>query len=74
VHLLGDASGQSRGEAAARPGQTRHLPVLTCDKRLVGIISMGDMGATNGSGRAGEAVAGMSQPGDQHSQTGGSRI
>jgi CBS domain-containing protein len=53
--------------------QVRRLPVLTRDKRLVGIISLGDMAMSNGSGRVGEAVAGISQPGGQHSQTGGSR-
>jgi CBS domain-containing protein len=53
--------------------QVRRLPVLTRDKRLVGIISLGDMAMSNGSGPVGEAVAGISQPGGQHSQTGGSR-
>ena len=53
--------------------QVRRLPVLTRDKRLVGIISLGDMAVTDGSGRVGEAVAGISQPGGQHSQTGGPR-
>jgi CBS-domain-containing membrane protein len=51
--------------------QVRRLPVLTRDKRLVGIVSLGDMAMSNGSGRVGEAVAGISQPGGQHSQTGG---
>jgi CBS domain-containing protein len=53
--------------------QVRRLPVLTRDKRLVGIISLGDMAMSDGSGRVGEAVAGISQPGGQHSQTGGAR-
>jgi CBS-domain-containing membrane protein len=53
--------------------QVRRLPVLTRDKRLVGIISLGDLAMSDGSGSAGEAVAGISQPGGQHSQTGGSR-
>jgi CBS domain-containing protein len=53
--------------------QVRRLPVLTREKRLVGIVSLGDMAVSEGSGRAGEAVAGISQPGGQHSQTGGSR-
>jgi hypothetical protein len=47
--------------------------VLTREKRLVGIISLGDMAVTDEAGKAGEAVAGISQPGGQHSQTGGSR-
>jgi CBS domain-containing protein len=53
--------------------QVRRLPVLTRDKRLVGIISLGDMAVTEGGSQAGEAVAGISQPGGQHSQTGGPR-
>ena len=52
--------------------QVRRLPVLTRDKRLVGIISLGDMAMSDG-GRVGDAVAGISQPGGQHSQTGGPR-
>jgi CBS domain-containing protein len=53
--------------------QVRRLPVLTRDKRLVGIISLGDMAMSDGSGQVGEAVAGISQPGGQHSQSGGPR-
>jgi CBS domain-containing protein len=53
--------------------QVRRLPVLTRDKRLVGIISLGDMAVSDESGKAGEAVAGISQPGGQHSQTSGPR-
>jgi CBS domain-containing protein len=53
--------------------QVRRLPVLNRDKRLVGIISLGDMAATDGSHHVGEAVVGISQPGGQHSQTGGPR-
>src|ERR671921_2952943 len=37
--------------------QVRRLPVLTRDKRLVGIVSLGDMAMSNGSGPVGEAVA-----------------
>ena len=51
--------------------QVRRLPVLTREKRLVGIISLGDMALSDEAG--GEAVAGISQPGGQHSQTGGPR-
>jgi CBS domain-containing protein len=53
--------------------QVRRLPVLTREKRLVGIISLGDMAMSDGAAPAGEAVAGISQPGGQHSQTGGPR-
>ena len=46
----------------------RRMPVVNRDKRLVGILSLGDM-ATDGSGReAGEALEGISRPGGKHSQ------
>jgi CBS domain-containing protein len=47
----------------------RRMPVLNKDKRLVGIISLGDM-ATNGrSEQAGDALSDISMPGGLHSQT-----
>ena len=53
--------------------QVRRLPVLTREKRLVGIISLGDLAMSDKAAKVGAAVAGISQPGGQHSQTGGSR-
>ena len=53
--------------------RVRRLPVLTREKRLVGIISLGDMAVSDEPGKAGEAVAGISQPGGQHSQSSGPR-
>jgi CBS domain-containing protein len=50
--------------------QVRRLPVLNRDKRLVGIVSLGDLAVTDKTGNVGAAVAGISQPGGQHSQTG----
>jgi len=51
--------------------QVRRLPVLTRDKRLVGILSLGDLAVHDKAAKVGAAVAGISQPGGQHSQTGG---
>ncbi|MBA1144597.1 CBS domain-containing protein [Mesorhizobium neociceri] len=49
--------------------QVRRLPVLNRDKRLVGIISLGDL-ATNGEAtEAAVALSGISKPGGEHSQT-----
>jgi CBS domain-containing protein len=49
--------------------QVRRLPVVNRDKRLVGIISLGDIALSTGSqDEAGEALEGISKPGGQHSQ------
>ncbi|PSJ63278.1 CBS domain-containing protein [Kumtagia ephedrae] len=49
--------------------QVRRLPVLSRDKRLIGIVSLGDL-ATNGQAAdAGEALSGISKPGGEHSQS-----
>ena len=53
--------------------QVRRLPVLNPDKRLVGILSLGDLAVMQGGRPAGEALAGISEPGGAHSQTGGAR-
>ncbi|HEU5297428.1 MAG TPA: CBS domain-containing protein [Burkholderiaceae bacterium] len=49
--------------------QLRRLPVLDREKRLVGIVSLGDIVTTTGNARkAGQALAGISQPGGDHNQ------
>jgi len=51
--------------------QVRRLPVLNRDKRLVGIVSLGDLakdGATD-TAPAGEALSEISQKGGEHSQS-----
>ncbi len=52
--------------------KVRRLPVLNRDKRLVGILSLGDLAVMQGSQPAGSALTGISKPGGEHSQTGGS--
>ena len=46
--------------------QVRRLPVVNREKRLVGIISIGDVARSEGGGTAGEAVKGVSKPGGAH--------
>ncbi|MDN2568149.1 CBS domain-containing protein [Aquibium sp. A9E412] len=53
--------------------QIRRLPVLDRDKRLVGILAIGDIAFQAGGAAASAALAGVSQPGGPHSQTGGPR-
>ncbi|AZO10170.1 MULTISPECIES: CBS domain-containing protein [unclassified Mesorhizobium] len=49
--------------------QVRRLPVLNRDKRLVGIVSIGDL-ATNGkTAETGDALRDISRPGGEHSQS-----
>ncbi len=49
--------------------KVRRLPVLNRQKRLVGIISLGDIATCEESESAGEALSGISEPGGEHSQS-----
>ena len=50
--------------------KVRRLPVLNKDKRLVGIVSLGDLAIADGPTNAGEALCSISEPGGAHSQSG----
>ncbi len=39
----------------------RRLPVMNCDKRLVGILSLGDVAVMQGGGTAQPAIGGISR-------------
>jgi CBS domain-containing protein len=49
--------------------QVRRLPVVDRDKRLVGILSLGDIALGHSEARAGDALGGISRPGGEHCQT-----
>jgi CBS domain-containing protein len=49
--------------------KVRRLPVLNRDKRLVGIISIGDLAQCEDARHTGQAIADISTPGGAHSQS-----
>lgn len=51
--------------------RVRRLPVVNRDKRLVGIIALGDLVGGEDSQTAGETIKGVSQPGGPHSGSDG---
>jgi CBS domain-containing protein len=48
--------------------QVRRLPVLNRDKRLVGIIALGDIAQAHAGNGTGEALGQISRPSGQHAQ------
>jgi CBS domain-containing protein len=48
--------------------QVRRLPVLSRDKRLVGIIALGDIARAKAGNGTAAALGQISQPGGQHTQ------
>ena len=63
---------QEVDEAIANMGdiQVRRLPVINRAKRLVGILSLGDVAFGGNSGGISKALGAISEPGGQHTQTG----
>jgi CBS domain-containing protein len=52
--------------------KVRRMPVLNRDKRLIGMLSLGDIARSDGhDGTTAMALSGISEPGGEHSQTGG---
>jgi CBS domain-containing protein len=61
---------QNLDEVSAIMGdiQVRRLPVLNRDKRLVGIIALGDIALAQAGNGTGAALSGISRPGGLHAQ------
>jgi CBS domain-containing protein len=61
---------QDLDEVARNMGEVkvRRLPVLNRDKRLVGILSFGDLARKESPAMTGQAISTISQPGGEHSQ------
>ncbi len=63
---------QTGEEVATKMGDilVRRLPVVSRDKRLVGIVSIGDIATCGESDdKVGSALSGISRPGGEHSQS-----
>jgi CBS domain-containing protein len=52
--------------------KVRRMPVVNRDKRLVGMLSLGDIARSDGhDGTSAMALSGISEPGGEHSQSAG---
>ena len=49
--------------------KVRRMPVVNRDKRLVGIISLGDLARREDARTTGQTISEISEPGGDHSQT-----
>jgi CBS domain-containing protein len=49
--------------------QVRRLPVLSRDRKLVGIISLADLSRSEDTSTAEAAITGVSEPGGEHNQS-----
>ena len=48
--------------------KVRRMPVLNREKRMIGILSLGDVALVDDPGVTGEALSEISEPGGKHSQ------
>ena len=72
VHYCFDDEDMDEVTRKMADSQVRRLPVVNRDKRLIGILSLGDVATSrDGADEAGEALSDISRPGGEHSQMGG---
>jgi len=72
VHYCFDDEDMDEVTRKMADSQVRRLPVVNRDKRLIGILSLGDVATSRDSAdEAGEALSDISRPGGEHSQMGG---
>jgi CBS domain-containing protein len=72
VHYCFDDEDTDEVTRKMADSQVRRLPVVNRDKRLIGILSLGDVATRrDGADEAGEALSDISRPGGEHSQMGG---
>jgi CBS domain-containing protein len=66
--LIGMIEDQELEEIAKNMSRAkvRRLPVVSREKRLVGIVSLGDLALAEDAATTGQAVAGISRPGGSH--------
>ena len=62
-----------KAAASMAEQQVRRMPVLNRDKRLVGMVSLGDLAREAGGGAAGGALEGVARPGGRRDQSGPDR-
>lgn len=58
-----DVEAATRNMAAQK---VRRMPVINHDKRLVGVLSLGDEARNGGAGTVGEAMSRIAEPGGKH--------
>jgi CBS domain-containing protein len=68
-YVFADDSIESAASSMAEQ-QVKRMPVLDRDKRLVGIVSVGDLAREALGGPAQQALSGISRPGGPHNQNG----
>ncbi len=72
VHYCFDDEDTEEVTRKMADSQVRRLPVVNRDKRLIGILSLGDVATRrDGADEASEALSDISRPGGEHSQMGG---